>query len=288
MKLLANLGLLLFDLKKIKSEKARKFTLVKILSILFMGAFMCSSSAFAANFGKEITIYDGIGSNGSGSYQEDNEAEPGMVQSQNWDLEGFFINNKALTIVGGYNFYTGQDGIKAGDIFIDTNRDAVYSPNVIPGYNYNPGYNLVSNNLFKYDYVLHINWSTGSYDIIKLDGNSILKDTLYGEAYNKGSNPWIYVSGGNVISTQSFNNYGKTSQSDTGYLGWAGNNNHYAATFNLDGVDMSSGALFHNTMECGNDNLLGLAGPVPTPEPSSMILGLLSFSGLFGIKRRKA
>jgi hypothetical protein len=27
--------------------------------------------------------------------------------------------------------------------------------------------------------------------------------------------------------------------------------------------------------------------PVPTPEPSSIILGLLSFGGLFGIKRRK-
>ncbi len=30
-----------------------------------------------------------------------------MVLSQAWDLEGFFLNGKILTIVGGYNFYTG-------------------------------------------------------------------------------------------------------------------------------------------------------------------------------------
>ncbi len=49
--------------------------------------------------------------------------------------------------------------MKAGDIFIDTNGDAVYSPNTIPGFDYNPGYKEVSNGLFKYDYVLDINWA---------------------------------------------------------------------------------------------------------------------------------
>lgn len=272
-------------------EKTKKFLNLKlILALAVAGVFANCPGALAADYGTEITIYDGIGSNGSGIYKEDNEAEPGMVQSQVWDLEGFFLKNKALTIVGGYNFYTGYNGMDAGDIFVDIDGDAVFSPNVIPGYNYNPGYNQISNSLLKYDYVLDINWGLSTYDIVKLNTNSMLMNTLYGEAHNKASNPWIYMSGGDVISSASFLDYGKVSQNDTGLLGWNGNNKHFAATFNIDEINMSNGALFHNTMECGNDNLLGMAEPIvetPVPEPSTMLLGALAFAGM-AFKRRNA
>jgi hypothetical protein len=135
--------------------------------------------------------------------------------------------------------------MKAGDIFIDTNGDAVYSPDTISGYNYNPGYNLVSNGFFKYDYVLDINWADGTYDIVRLTENSVLKNTEYGASYNRPSNPWIYVSGGTVINTTAlnFDDYNKASQGDTGFLGME-NNNHYVATFDIGVLDLKKWSCF--------------------------------------------
>ncbi|MDD2898777.1 MAG: PEP-CTERM sorting domain-containing protein [Desulfuromonadaceae bacterium] len=253
--------------------------------ILAAATLLGSGSAYATPYGTEITKYDGLAPNGLGAAKEDNEAESGMVQSQVWDLEGFFLKNKALTIAGGYNFYTGQEGMAAGDIFIDINGDAVYAPNLIPNYNYNPGYKNVSNSNFKYDYVLDVNWGNGTFDLVKLTDSSLVQDTEYGAQYNKASNPWLYVSGGSVISTGSFNTYGKVSKDDTGFSGWGTDNRHFVATFDISPIDLSNGALFHNTMQCGNDNLIGQSAPVP--EPGSMVLlGLGVFSLAVYGKRR--
>jgi hypothetical protein len=255
------------------------------------GTFMFSAgSAYATPYGTVITKYDGVGTNGLGPHKEENEAEPGMVQSQAWDLEGFFLKGKQLTIAGGYNFYTGYERMKPGDIFVDTNGDAVNSSNTpnntISGFDYNPGYKEVSNGLFKYDYVLDINWEDGTFNIVKLDDNSVLKDTEYGASNNKPSNPWIYMRGGTAINREllSFNTYSYASRNDTGFLGWDGNDKHYVATFDISPIDLSKGALFHNTMECGNDNLIGQA--VHAPEPSSFVLMGVGLLGA-GLARRR-
>ena len=267
-------------MKSVRRSFAIKLA-VSAVVLATAGSLINVISANATPYGTEITKYDGIGTNGSGLYKEDNEAEPGMVQSQVWDLEGFFLAEKKLTIAGGYNFYTGeQDGskvLKAGDIFIDTNGDAIYSPGIIPGYTYSP-YSNVSNGLFKYDYVLDINWTGGTFNLVQLNKDSILQDTEYGASYNKPSNPWVYVSGGTVINSGNFTTYGKASQNDTGFLGWNGDNKHYVATFDISAIDLSNGAVFHNTMECGNDNLIGQIAPVP--EPGTMML--LGF-GMLGL-----
>jgi len=265
-------------------KKICKFVRVMAFLGIMISTLICTSSALANDYGTEITIYDGVGTSGQGPYIEDNETEPGAELKQAWDLEGFFLQDNALTIIGGYNFYTGYDGVDAGDIFIDINGDAIHSPNTIPGYNYNPGYNQLLNGLFNYDYVLDINWVAGTYDIVQLNGNSVLMNTIYGENYFKPSNPWVYVSDGEILSTQSFITYDKSSLSNTGFLGKDGNNVHYGATFGLNGINLANGALFHNTMECGNDNLLGRA--LPVPEPSSIIL--ISLAGIASfISRRK-
>jgi hypothetical protein len=249
-------------------------------------------SANAFNYGTVITKYDGNDNgNGIGTLREDNEEEPGMVQSQAWDLEGFLLNGKKLSIVGGYNFYTGKDNLKAGDIFIDTNGDAIYSPNTIPSFNYNPGYQTLSNVLFKYDYVLDIDWSGNTFNIVQLNQSSLLKNTEYGAAYNTPSNPWIYVSSSadTIVGGGIFETHGKASQTDTGFDGWTGDGAglHYAATFDISVIDLSNGAVFHNTMECGNDNLIGQVAPVP--EPSTFVLlgaGLLA-AGLYRRNKQK-
>ena len=53
---------------------------------------------------------------------------------------------------------------------------------------------------------------------------------------------------------------------------------HYVATFDISAIDLSNGGLFHNTMQCRNDNLTGQAAPIP--EPGTMML--LGF-GMLGL-----
>ena len=94
--------------------------------------------SFALDFGGEITISDLV-YDGTGWYsnREDQETEPGTVTDQSWDLEGFFLKETSLTMIGGYDFEHGNGDIYSGDIFLDVTGDVVYGPdNDGSGYNY--------------------------------------------------------------------------------------------------------------------------------------------------------
>ncbi len=88
----------------------------KLLVVLLFGVLLFYGNAFATPFGVNITINDDVNGNGgwyqgTGQGQEDQEVEPNCVGGQEWDLEGFFLNEKTLTMVGGFDFANGEDDL---------------------------------------------------------------------------------------------------------------------------------------------------------------------------------
>lgn len=268
-----------------------KKTVVIVGAVVFIASLLSPANAAWKN----ITKYDGVGS-GSGWYgaQEDQEVEPNCVASQPWDLEAFYFDaaTSKLNLTGGYNFKNGYDGWYSGDIFIDVTGDAGN-----PGGYVQPSNGIfdVQNNRFGYEYVVRLN-KTGNnlnltYDVIDLtQGGPVTVKTSYYKQ-NAKSNPWTYVSGGNVIQT------GKTLGFQGGLTDAAASlegatllgGNHYS----ISGIDLSflGGKTFtaHYTMGCGNDNILGSA-TVNVPEPSSvslLILGVVLLGGLLYLNRKK-
>ena len=79
---------------------------LKLLCILsFLVFFLMTGNALAVPV--DITIFDQM-SSGTGWWgqQENNEVEPGCVGGQQWDLEGFYLDQDTamLYMIGGYNF----------------------------------------------------------------------------------------------------------------------------------------------------------------------------------------
>lgn len=218
--------------------------------------FVISIQCYAIN----ITINDGIGS-GSEWYsanRENDEIEPGTVTSQLWDMEQYDLNGNVLKITGGYNFTSpsGYGGFRPGDLFIDIDSNG------------------------SYDYVAIIGNVPLTYDVYAINSSSEVYNVYYSQNYF--SNPWRYKSGGTLIETDQSIFYGYYNDSE---------GIHYTA--NLDFTWLHSllndntTITLHNTMECGNDILMGRYSSYTVPEGSSVwIFFILGSSILFSIHRR--
>ena len=228
----------------------------------------------------EITIYDGDGT-GSGFAQEDQETEPGTINDQTWDLESFIsYGSNQIGMIGGFNFFNNDGGDRRpGDIFIDINGS------YIPGNATGVDGNTNVPNTFGYEYVLDIDWTGLTYDVLQLSPSSIVQTAAYG--INYGSSPWLYISGGSLLgSGYSFTGESGLTDAQTGKLGGSHN---AALGFDLSFLGVNSNYVVHFTTACGNDNLMGSGGTNTTvPAPAAVWLLGGAFGVLGGLRRRAA
>lgn len=241
-----------------------------LLALIFMGGAVLEAG--------NITIYDTMGPLGVNQGGEDQEVEPLCGWAQQWDLEGFILNGKMLSMVGGFNFKDGEGVYKPGHIFLDVNGDAAYG-NALTG---TGGFEAQRLNAdFHYEYALVPKFAPGgnTYDVYKLNDASLL---MVWAPQNDESNPWQLVLETGELYLSNLPLLYQTGLTDaaTGFLG--GNHNQLIMDLSwlLEGLSIA-----HYTMECGNDNLVG-----KVPIPGTLVLlgsGMLGLACLGWRRSRK-
>ncbi|MBL9169044.1 MAG: hypothetical protein JNN07_14985 [Verrucomicrobiales bacterium] len=272
-----------------------KYNKTIVLSTAAMLAFVSPS------FAKNITINDtqtqnsaSWGAGGKGLGEEDQETEVGTLGNQSWDLEAFTLNGHSLKIYSGYDLLNGNDPYGLGDIFIGRGNVAKYKSSDYTGTD--GQINGINNNSqFKYDYVIHFNNRSGttigggSYDVYQLSG---LSSELLDETVFKGlSNPYklntersqgLVKVGSGIMTVVEDSTATLTLEDGTQVTG----GKHYIGEVDLlsSGVKLSQtdDNLFHLTMACGNDSLVGR---VPDGGATLSLLGF-AVSGLSLLSRR--
>jgi hypothetical protein len=253
----------------------------------------------------------------NGADREDNEVEdgewfpgaPAMPEAtQRWDLEGLSLNTttKTLSLVGGFNFKTGVDGILPGHVFIKVggsqpgvgNTDFGDPGGTPPNPSGDPADAAYKNSPdFGYTYAIDL---VGG-KVFKLDGNSMLSSVLY-DFYK--SNPWKYAEDGSAVqlsgvnlNTQFFDNQTPGQVvADTGegsfgtLLGDSGSDTKEHNVVNIDigdFVDFSAGQTIWVSYaeQCGNDMIKG-AYSTPEAGSTALLIGA-GFAGLAMLRRRQ-
>ena len=258
----------------------KKFLPLSVISLLAF--FLFTTTAFALTLGNQITIYDqkSDGSAWHGS-SEDQEVEPGMVGHQKWDLEGFFLDGNTLSMVGGFNFDTGESDITSGDIFyVDGTPQYgtdILSDGTATGY-------IENMPTYGYDFAIKLDFSNKTFDLFKATSTAKTTSSFYQQNYS--SNPWQIGIGWEKRAT------GVSFQYEEGKLDGDPllNNIFMGGDHNIVQLTLPTALqgfnYVHFTEGCGNDNLMG-AGPVPTPEPATMLLLSTGLAGLAGFSRKR-
>jgi len=239
-----------------------------------------NSMAIPLNSSSNITINDTFGTPPTPS-GEDNEVEPGCIANQFWDLEGFFLEGNTLTMVGGYDFKNGYAGKLSGDIFIDSNNDAVWGQDI-------GGSGTITNDMFHFDYAIDLDFTNKKYNVYTLTNDTLVRVT---ESINQESNPLELVLP--PIPLPSFTGdlkfYENLTDAEVAGLSstWndGGLGTHYAVE--LLGIDgfLSGDFLAKFTYDCGNDNLIGKAS-IPDATTLSLLGSAMVIAALFGRRKR--
>jgi len=265
--------------------------ILRIAALVILAISMVGGTSSATMFGEDITQYDGYSSTEKlwWSDREDEEVEPNAQTGQGWDLEGFFLDNTKLTVVGGFDFIAGNSDIYSGDIFIDVNGDVSYGVDDGQLSDNGGGYYDILN-LFGYDYVLDLDLKdqdnladpgTFAYTVYAIDETAVLKSGKY--RVLDESSPYQYVSGGTEVDSGTFLYQAGLTDDEVGFAG----GRHNALTVDLAFLPSASSFTTHFAQGCGNDNLMGYHGAAPVPEPATMVLFGTGLIGLAGIGRKK-
>lgn len=265
---------------------------------LVLGLVACGAASAmmlqGTDIGSNITVFDGHsgsgfdgGSMGQGLEDQEVDMYPGAVGiPQAWDFEGWFLEASVqrLTAIGGWNFEQGYpDGVSSdkwinypfGDVFIDIDGDAE-----IPGY---AGPPAETPGTYGYDYVLEMDWDSGAFNLVDLEGAEL----EYVQAGKEYSNPFGYAGGGDIIGAGTVTYLTGLSDAEVGFEG--GDGSHNAAIFELsqldDGEWLHEIETVHLTVLCGNETG---NGKVPDGGMTIALLGmaLMGFVTLMGRKRR--
>lgn len=248
----------------------------------------------------------GAGHTLPGTWQEDQETEPGSQASQVWDMEAFLLDTTAnkLFIVAGYDLINGvayaggpapgnpDNRITPGDVFIKVGgTQPASSPT-------STGSGNVANSTYGYNFAIDLSLHNGTTYVPQTFGSTANVFTLGANTQlNTGlwdsfqANPWKYANDGSALGvTTTAINYSvfSTDAALTAYLNaidpafLTPGNTFKGGWHNVLEIDLGFLSLPANqtmwlsyTMECGNDSLKGSYIPDRAVSALLIALGLL-------------